>query len=47
MSIRKRALDLLFEICDRGNVKDIVAALVSQLQSTDSSVKDEMVSDLI
>jgi AP-2 complex subunit alpha len=43
VSIRKRALDLLFEMCDRSNAKTIVAQLVSHLQSTDPSIQDEMV----
>jgi AP-2 complex subunit alpha len=43
VSIRKRALDLLFEMCDRGNAKTIVAQLVSHLHNTDPSIQDEMV----
>ena len=34
ISIRRRSLDLLFAMCNKGNVREIVAELLSYLQAS-------------
>lgn len=43
VSIRRRALDLLFAMCDKTNVVDIVKELLLNLIVTDLVMKEEMV----
>jgi AP-2 complex subunit alpha len=43
VSIRRRALDLLYEMCDSRNCKDIVAELISYLEGSDVTIREELV----
>jgi AP-2 complex subunit alpha len=43
VSIHRRALDLLYEMCDSKNCKDIVAELISYLEGSDVTFREELV----
>jgi AP-2 complex subunit alpha len=43
VSIRRRALDLLYEMCDSKNCKDIVGELISYLEGSDVTIREELV----
>jgi AP-2 complex subunit alpha len=43
VSIRRRALDLLYEMCDSRNCKEIVAELISYLEGSDVTIREELV----
>lgn len=43
ISVRRRALDLLYSMCDTTNAKVIVGELVKYLQSADYNLREEMV----
>lgn len=43
ISVRKRALDLLFVMCDTDNAEQIVDELVSHLVNADAAIREEMV----
>jgi hypothetical protein len=43
VSVRQRAVDLLYAMCDRGNVQTIVAEMLAYLETTDYSIREEMV----
>ena len=43
VSIRRRALDLLYEMCDSKNCKEIVAELISYLEGSDVTIREELV----
>jgi AP-2 complex subunit alpha len=43
ISIRRRALDLMFAICDSSNCEDVVNMLVAYLAKADYAIKEEMV----
>lgn len=43
VSIRKRALDLMYFMCDNSNVTEIVDELMKQLEKTDFQIKEELV----
>lgn len=43
ISIRKRALDLLYGMCDRDNSKTIVSELLSYLTTADYAIREELV----
>jgi AP-2 complex subunit alpha len=43
ISVRRRALDLLYSMCDTSNSKVIVGELVKYLQSADYNLREEMV----
>ncbi len=43
ISIRKRALDLLYTMCDVENSKEIVAELLTYLDTADYAIRDELV----
>lgn len=43
ISIRRRALDLLFLLCDQDSATDIVNELLGYLQENDYSLKEELV----
>lgn len=43
VSIRKRAMDLLFTMCDAGNADDIVQELVKYLTVADFTMREELV----
>uniref|UniRef100_A0A7N8XZZ8 AP-2 complex subunit alpha n=1 Tax=Mastacembelus armatus TaxID=205130 RepID=A0A7N8XZZ8_9TELE len=46
VSVRQRAADLLYAMCDRSNAKQIVAEMLSYLETADYSIREEMVSVL-
>lgn len=41
--MRQRAADLLYAMCDRSNAKQIVAEMLSYLETADYSIREEMV----
>ena len=43
MSVRQRAVDLLYAMCDRGNVEEIVHEMLVYLELADYSIREEMV----
>lgn len=43
ISIRKRALDLLYGMCDKNNAKGIVSELLSYLATADFAIREELV----
>uniref|UniRef100_A0A8C2IC55 AP-2 complex subunit alpha n=1 Tax=Cyprinus carpio TaxID=7962 RepID=A0A8C2IC55_CYPCA len=43
VSVRQRAADLLYAMCDRSNAKQIVAEMLSYLETADYSIREEMV----
>ncbi|KYQ91466.1 adaptor-related protein complex 2 [Tieghemostelium lacteum] len=43
ISIRRRALDLLYGMCDKSTCKQIVAELLSYLQNSDYAIREELV----
>ena len=44
VSVRQRAVDLLYAMCDRSNSKQIVAEMLSYLETADYSIREEIVS---
>ncbi|NP_001125028.1 AP-2 complex subunit alpha-2 [Pongo abelii] len=43
VSVRQRAVDLLYAMCDRSNAPQIVAEMLSYLETADYSVREEIV----
>lgn len=43
ISVRRRALDLLYSMCDTSNAKVIVGELVRYLQAADYNLREDMV----
>ncbi len=43
ISIRRRALDLLYGMCDKSNAKRIVAELLNYLHNADYDIQEELV----
>ncbi|XP_034054722.1 AP-2 complex subunit alpha-2-like isoform X2 [Gymnodraco acuticeps] len=43
VSVRQRAVDLLYAMCDRSNSKQIVAEMLSYLENADYSIREEIV----
>ncbi|XP_029638753.1 AP-2 complex subunit alpha-2 isoform X2 [Octopus sinensis] len=43
VSVRQRAVDLLYAMCDRTNAEEIVAEMLEYLESADYSIREEMV----
>lgn len=43
VSVRQRAVDLLYAMCDRGNAEDIVSEMLAYLESADYAIREEMV----
>ena len=43
MSVRQRAVDLLYAMCDRSNAEEIVGEMLEYLESADYSIREEMV----
>ncbi|XP_013404280.1 AP-2 complex subunit alpha-2 isoform X2 [Lingula anatina] len=43
VSVRQRAVDLLYAMCDRTNAEDIVAEMLTYLETADYSIREEMV----
>lgn len=46
MSVRQRAVDLLYAMCDRTNAEEIVGEMLSYLETADYSIREEMVSHI-
>ena len=44
VSVRQRAVDLLYAMCDRSNSEDIVLEMLTYLETADYSIREEMVS---
>lgn len=44
MSVRQRAVDLLYAMCDRTNAEEIVGEMLSYLETADYAIREEMVS---
>jgi hypothetical protein len=44
VSVRQRAVDLLYAMCDRSNAEEIVSEMLSYLETADYSIREEMVS---
>lgn len=45
VSVRQRAVDLLYAMCDRTNSEDIVLEMLTYLETADYSIREEMVSE--
>uniref|UniRef100_A0A915DAA3 Clathrin adaptor alpha/beta/gamma-adaptin appendage Ig-like subdomain domain-containing protein n=1 Tax=Ditylenchus dipsaci TaxID=166011 RepID=A0A915DAA3_9BILA len=43
VSVRQRAIDLLYAMCDRSNAENIVAEMLTYLETADYSIREEMV----
>ncbi len=43
VSVRQRAADLLYAMCDRSNAQAIVGEMLSYLETADYSIREEMV----
>ncbi|MFH4978298.1 hypothetical protein AB6A40_005007 [Gnathostoma spinigerum] len=43
VSVRQRAVDLLYAMCDRSNAGEIVSEMLSYLETADYSIREEMV----
>lgn len=43
VSVRQRAVDLLYAMCDRSNAKQIVAEMLRYLEMADYSIREEIV----
>ena len=42
VSVRQRAVDLLYAMCDRSNAQQIVAEMLSYLETADYSIREEI-----
>ncbi|KAL3123635.1 hypothetical protein niasHT_005663 [Heterodera trifolii] len=43
VSVRQRAIDLLYAMCDRSNAENIVAEMLTYLETADYAIREEMV----
>lgn len=43
MSVRQRAVDLLYAMCDKTNAEEIVGEMLEYLETADYSIREEMV----
>ena len=43
VSVRQRAVDLLYAMCDRTNAEEIVGEMLEYLETADYSIREEMV----
>jgi hypothetical protein len=43
VSVRQRAVDLLYAMCDRSNAEDIVQEMLTYLETADYTIREEMV----
>lgn len=44
VSVRQRAVDLLYAMCDKSNAEEIVGEMLVYLETADYSIREEMVS---
>ena len=47
VSVRQRAVDLLYAMCDKNNAEEIVSEMLTYLETADYSIKEEMVISFI
>lgn len=47
VSVRQRAVDLLYAMCDRSNAQQIVAEMLNYLETADYSIREEIVRFLL
>lgn len=43
VSVRQRAVDLLYAMCDKSNSEEIVQEMLNYLETADYSIREEMV----
>lgn len=43
VSVRQRAVDLLYAMCDKTNSEEIVQEMLNYLETADYSIREEMV----
>lgn len=43
LSVRQRAVDLLYAMCDRDQAEEIVGELLAYLEKADYSIREELV----
>ena len=43
MSVRQRAVDLLYAMCDKSYAEEIVQEMLNYLETADYSIREEMV----
>lgn len=43
VSVRQRAVDLLYAMCDKTNAEEIVGEMLEYLETADYSIREEMV----
>ena len=43
VSVRQRAVDLLYAMCDKSNAEEIVQEMLNYLETADYSIREEMV----
>lgn len=43
VSVRQRAVDLLYAMCDKSNAEEIVGEMLAYLETADYSIREEMV----
>lgn len=47
VSVRQRAADLLYAMCDRSNAKQIVSEMLRYLETADYAIREEIVSLMV
>lgn len=45
VSVRQRAVDLLYAMCDKTNSEEIVAEMLAYLELADYAIREEMVNE--
>jgi hypothetical protein len=46
VSVRQRAVDLLYAMCDKSNAEEIVQEMLNYLETADDSIREEMVGSI-
>jgi hypothetical protein len=46
VSVRQRAVDLLYAMCDKSNAEEIVQEMLNYLETADYSIREEMVGSI-
>lgn len=46
VSVRQRAVDLLYAMCDKSNSEEIVQEMLNYLETADYSIREEMVGNI-
>lgn len=47
VSVRQRAVDLLYAMCDKSNSEEIVQEMLNYLETADYSIREEMVTPFL